>query len=168
MAYGVYKGDYLRAMRGDPGIFGFLGKAVGGVARGLGGILPGPLGGVARTVGGLLPGGSPAPGPAPGTLPILRSQLQPRAPKSFSGVKLGPLTIGTEREAMEQLGMARKRRRMNVTNPKALRRAIRRQTGFVKLARRALKGTGYTIVSRGSRRPRTVVKESGPGSVTVQ
>jgi hypothetical protein len=64
--------------------------------------------------------------------------------------------------------MARKRRRMNVTNPKALRRAIRRQTGFVKLARRALKGTGYTIVSRGSRRPRTVVKESGPGSVTVQ
>lgn len=48
----------------------------------------------------------------------------------------------------------RKRRRINPANPKALRRAIRRQDGFVKLARRALKGSGYTIVTRGSRRPK--------------
>ena len=42
-----------------------------------------------------------------------------------------------------------KRRRMNVANPKALRRAIRRTDGFVKLARRTLKGTGFTVARRG-------------------
>lgn len=42
-----------------------------------------------------------------------------------------------------------RRRRMNVANPKALRRAIRRTDGFVKLARRTLKGTGFTIARRG-------------------
>jgi len=49
-----------------------------------------------------------------------------------------------------QVGVQRKRRRMNVTNDKALRRAIRRQAGFVKLAKKALKGTGYQIVSSAS------------------
>jgi hypothetical protein len=42
-----------------------------------------------------------------------------------------------------------RRRRMNVANPKALRRAIRRTDGFVKLAKRTLKGTGYTVARRG-------------------
>jgi len=42
-----------------------------------------------------------------------------------------------------------KRRRMNVANPKALRRAIRRTDGFVKLARRTLKGTGFVVTRRG-------------------
>ena len=36
-------------------------------------------------------------------------------------------------------------RRMNVANPRALRRALRRTAGFVKLAKRALKGTGYAV-----------------------
>lgn len=63
---------------------------------------------------------------------------------------------------------APKRKRMNVANPKALRRAIRRQAGFVKLARRALKGSGYRIVSAGSRRPSIKIQESGPGGVVVQ
>jgi hypothetical protein len=65
--------------------------------------------------------------------------------------------------------MPKKRRRMNVANPKALRRAIRREQGFVKLARRALKGTGYRITTTRSARPRTVqVRESGPGNVVVR
>lgn len=38
-----------------------------------------------------------------------------------------------------------KNRRMNVANPRALRRAMRRTDGFVKLAKRALKGTGYAV-----------------------
>lgn len=59
----------------------------------------------------------------------------------------------------------RKRPRMNPANPRALRRAIRRQDGFVKLARRALKGSGYTIVSRGSRRPK---RDIGPGHTHVR
>lgn len=49
-----------------------------------------------------------------------------------------------------QLVPGQRRRRMNVANAKALRRAIRREQGFVKLARRALKGTGYKITSRGA------------------
>ena len=44
----------------------------------------------------------------------------------------------------------RKRRRMNVGNAKALRRAIRRTDGFVTLARGALKNTGFKIVSKSS------------------
>ena len=36
-------------------------------------------------------------------------------------------------------------RRMNVANPKALRKALRRTDGFVKLAKRSLKGTGYAV-----------------------
>ena len=43
-----------------------------------------------------------------------------------------------------------RRRRMNVANPKALRRAIRRTDGFIKLAKRTLKGTGYTVKRTGS------------------
>lgn len=42
-----------------------------------------------------------------------------------------------------------KRRRMNVANPKALKRAIRRQAGFIKLARRTLQGTGFKIARTG-------------------
>ena len=62
-----------------------------------------------------------------------------------------------------------KRRRMNAGNAKALRRAIRRQGAFVNLAKKALKGSGYTIQARGSRRSRPVsIRESGPGSVTVR
>ena len=39
---------------------------------------------------------------------------------------------------------------MNVGNAKALRRAIRRTDGFVRLSRSALKNTGYKIVSKSS------------------
>ena len=62
----------------------------------------------------------------------------------------------------------RKRRRMNYANDRALKRSIRRQAGFVKLAKKALKGSGYRIVSKGSGRSRPVsIRESGPGSVSV-
>ena len=58
-------------------------------------------------------------------------------------------------------------RRMEVGNSKALRRSIRRETGFAKLAKRALRGSRFKVVSASSgtrRGPRTIV-ESGPGSV---
>lgn len=66
-------------------------------------------------------------------------------------------------------GVAFKRRRMNVVNPKALRRAARRVNGFVKVATRALEGTGWKVVRRTSTKrgkPRTII-ESGPGSVVL-
>lgn len=40
-------------------------------------------------------------------------------------------------------------RRMNVANPRALRRAIRRGRGFLKLARKSASAFGFTVVSRG-------------------
>lgn len=39
---------------GDPGLLGFLGKAIGGVAKIAGGLLPGPIGGIAKLVGNVL------------------------------------------------------------------------------------------------------------------
>lgn len=157
------RGDYRR-MRGDPG---FL-SAIGGVAR--------RIAGTAARLG--VPG-------AGGVHAALSAVAPGRQPGTFVGVR-GPMGIqvGYERTLAPQqqtvtvntpsgpktVKLGKRRRRMNVTNDKALRRAIRRQAGFVKLARRALQGTGYTIVSRSSRvrrGPRTIV-ESGPGSVVTK
>jgi len=43
-----------------------------------------------------------------------------------------------------------KNRHMNVTNPKALRRAIRRSRGAVKLLRKAATSIGYSVVTKAS------------------
>ncbi len=54
------------------------------------------------------------------------------------------VTIGAD-------GVARRRRRkMNMGNIKALKRAMRRQDGFVKIAKKALKGSNFEVVSRAS------------------
>lgn len=154
-----HRGDYGGRYRGDPGIFGFLGK-VAGTALGIAGkVLPGPLGGVARLAGGILTRRAPPP------VQATAMQWQQAAP--------GGLPVGGMRGRMQRLipGGAtgyRKRRRMNPGNAKALRRAIRRTDAFVKLARRSLKGTGYSITRRTTSRPRAVnIRESGPGGVTV-
>lgn len=63
-----------------------------------------------------------------------------------------------------------KSRRIDVGNATALRRSIRRENGFAKLAKRALRGSRFkvTSASAGTRRgPRTIV-ESGPGSVVTR
>lgn len=156
-------GDYYAA----GGIFSFIGKGL----KTVGGFLPGPLGGAATAIGGALdPSKKAASSPVPMTIPsaiptiINRSggTIQPKPGLTGMAERLIPGgSSGYE-------FVPRKRRRLNVANPKALRRAIRRQAGFVKLARRALKGTGYTIASRGSRRGRVSISEHGPGSVTVR
>lgn len=149
-------GDYYAAGGILGSIFGVVKKAATGFISG------GPLGAVTSVLGvsgtqrtssaarpiatgGLqIPAGTPAPG--------LIAAVQRAVPGGATGMV-----------------EAAKRRRMNVANPKALRKAIRRQAGFVKLARRALKGTGYTIASRGSSRRRPLnIRETGPGSVTVR
>jgi len=63
-----------------------------------------------------------------------------------------------------------KSRRIDVGNATALRRSIRRENGFAKLAKRVLRGSRFkvTSASAGTRRgPRTIV-ESGPGSVVTR
>ncbi len=44
--------------------------------------------------------------------------------------------------------MRPRRRKMNMGNVKALKRAMRRQDGFVKIAKKALKGSNFEVVSR--------------------
>lgn len=159
------RGDYRR-MRGDPGLFGFLGKAAKGA---LGIVSRSGIPGISQAAGiarGLV-GGGPGRQQGPGTFVGLRGP--------------GGIQIGYERRSFQpenvvqdpqtgQLRTVKKRRRMNVANASALRRALRRQQGFVKLARRALKGSGYTIVTRGSRTPRgpRTIVESGSGSVITR
>lgn len=166
---GARYGDYMGGYRGDPGFFSKLlkigGKIVGSFL-GLGGTAPAPTYAapppppVYRPAGmsfggprGLVIG---APARGAGLLPAQRPVPRQVTP-GMAGPRLDPRT-----------GLPMKRKRMNPANPKALRRAIRRQSGFVKLARRALKGSGYQIVSRGSRKPSLRIQESGSGGVTVQ
>lgn len=161
---GSYQGDYLGAYRGDPGLFGFLGKTVKKVAGSLLGSTP--IGVGMRTISGLAGGpvrqnqGRQVVMPAPG----LRGAMQRLVPGGASGLvdKEGkPVRIRKD-------GKPYKKPTMNVANARALRRSIRRQQGFIKLARRALRGTGYSIGRSGTRRRSTVINERGPGSVVVR
>jgi len=113
--------------RGDPGFFGSLFGAAKGFLTG------GPVGGIAGLAASFRR-------PTGGTRTVPRI----RTP-GISGVLQRAIPGG--RTGFQQ---PHKRRRMNVTNDKALRRAIRRQAGFVKLAKKALKGTGFQIVSSAS------------------
>lgn len=145
--YGM--GDYYLA--GDPGLFSTLGGWFKSGARGAIGQLP--IVGPAITVGSrILSGRSGGGGPAP--IQIIRPTELGRRPTA------GPALTPTGRK---------RRRRMNYANDKALKRATRRTDGFVKLAKNALKGTGYKIVSKSSSRSARPVhiRETGPGSVTV-
>jgi len=161
------RGDYLSSYRGDPGLFGFLKKAVGaglGVVGKLG--IPG-ISGAAGLVGGLI--GRRSAGP-PGiqryTGPMMFAGGGPPGLRKVPGLRgLGQRMVPGGATGYFQP----RRRRMNVGNVKALRRAMRRQEGFVKLARRALKGSKYTITTRGSSRPsrHVHIRESGPGGVAV-
>jgi len=164
VSYGLMRGDYGASYgRGDPGLFGFIKKVGGGlIGRAL---KMTPAGVAAGTLLGLVGGKRIG---RPGRMPAMPGLGMPLAQLKVGGVK-GFLqrAIPGGKTGYE---MGAKRRRMNVANPKALRRSIRRQAGFVKLARKALKGTGYAIVSKGSRRPTRPlnIRESGPGSVSVR
>jgi hypothetical protein len=145
-----YAGDY-RGGRGDPGIFSFLRKAVGTAA----GFIPGVGGALARVVGGVpkMPGGARA-----GEIVAMAKRGIMKHPvlsgAGAAGV-VGAIGAGIGRAgapagAMEGMrgfhvirkgphaGNLARNRRMRVTNPRALRRAIRRAQGFAKLAKRVL------------------------------
>lgn len=147
MSYGVYgRGDY-GVHRGDPGVFSWIAKRAKAFLHG------GPLGMAASMVAGRQRPTGPA--------VVARPGIRAAAERFFPGGKTG---------LMVAPGQVAKRRRMNVANPKALRRAIRRQSGFVKLAKKALKGSGYTVTARGAGRRRGPISimESGRGGVQVR
>ena len=165
-------GDYKTyGYAGDPGFFSSLWKGIKKVALPvLGGILGGPVG---AAIGGVSGGGKPrAPFQIPGTVGGAISfpggtsisgafqangrgmvPGQGRLPP-FTATGPGVLPAGGRGGAMcpsgyhfakDGSGRLVRNRRMNIANPKALRRAMRRTDGFVKLAKRALKGTGYAV-----------------------
>ncbi len=135
---GDMRGDYYAGTRGDPGFFSFLGrvaKSALGVASGVmpgGGMvsgaitrmLPGKVGGMVSRVGGA----------------IIRHPVLSAAGAAGAITAAGAMG----RRGMTKVGVhpglagMRRHRRMRVTNPKALRRAIRRTQGFAKLAMRTI------------------------------
>ena len=138
MSYYTGQGDYYSG-KGDPGLFSFLGKAVGTVARVGTSMLPGPVGAIGRTFTSKLPSFAPkAPvGPA-----VPRISL-PTTTRGYSPGK----PVATTPMGMPYF-VKKRGRRMNYGNVKALRRADRRIDGFVGVARKALKHTNYKVVSR--------------------
>lgn len=162
-----YRGDYYRGdyYRGDPGLFSFLGKALGGIAKlgtsivrsGLG--LQGPpqlpqgFGYPPRDIGMRLfgPGGlqigafNPVNGggipqglPAPGVIGAIGAAC----PRGFrlnksTYIRRGGGTAHLPPGLVIKGTTCVRARRMNVGNAHALRRSLRRVTGFAKLTKRA-------------------------------
>jgi len=123
--------------RGDPGFFGSLFGAVKGGLRGF--LSGGPVGAV---TGALSRPTRRQPPPA-GVF------QRPVTGVSIAGLGLGGPrpSVSLVRTAGGQMVAMPRRRRTNFANPKALRRAISRQNGFVRLAKGALKNSGFKVVS---------------------
>lgn len=136
-----YMGDYApytRAGRlvGDPGIFSFL----GGLAKKAIGFIPG-VGPALSAATSMIPSGAAKAGR--GALAVVkRHPVMTAAGGAALGGAVSGATGAMVAGRMGRRGAlapgARRHRRMRVTNPKALRRAIRRTHGFAKLAMRTI------------------------------
>jgi hypothetical protein len=161
-SYGM-RGDYYRGARGDPG---FL-SSLGGVMSSLGGLIPGvgPLiSGAGKLLGGVkkaAPVAKAATEGANAEKGIVKTavgaiQAHPVLTAAGAAGVLGAAAgagttallsapggcpkgyhISRSKHA-KHFGACVRNRRMRVTNPKALRRAIRRTHGFAKLAMRTI------------------------------
>lgn len=148
----AYKGMGGRG-RGDPGIGSFLKGVAGGITRIAGTVLPGPAGALARGASSLIRNTPPARIQQIPVTPVggLRGLAQRAVPGGATGYQVN-------------LG-GRRRRKMNPGNTKALNRASRRIDSFVRVAKKALKHTNYTVVTKGSRRGK---KDLGAGHSHVR
>ena len=157
-----YQGDYMRSYAGDPGLFGFIGKSLGGLAK-LGGRIFArtPIGSTVGAVIGAaagrrtLPPGPPGlvrmPAFGPTRQQVPRPGVIPGLQRLVPGGQTGMMDVPRGFHlAKDGSGRMVRNRTMNVANPKALRRAIRRQEGFVKLAKRSLP-PGYRITTSARR-----------------
>ena len=151
---GYYKGDFYGRggyYRGDPGFFSFLGglgKAALGIVPGVGPILSAAAGALtapkasSAIVKAGAPSGTLASRAMGGAMNIIKGHPILSAAggagilgaaglagmKALKGKKLSHLALTGER----------KKRRMNPTNPRALRRAIRRAHAFERLAKHVI------------------------------
>ena len=166
--YQPLAGDYKTyGYGGDPGFFSSLWKGIKKVAPIVAGFaVGGPAGAIAAGMGTRRP--SPVasfPGVGLGLTPGMGRGMPIRipglpSPKGRGGVPLPiPIPVGGGADngaccpsgfhlAKDGSGRCVRNRSMNVANPRALRRAIRREKGFGKLASRM----GYTKRKTGTRR----------------
>jgi len=158
-----YHGMGTLSRQGDPGFFGSVFRGIKGAVGGFVG--GGPLGAIRGGISGLVGGGGSPGRQTPGSRLITsraRGLARPGGQVPVPGFRgaVQRFIPGGATGFQDTFGPP-KRKRMNPANPKALRRAIRRQSGFVKLARRALKGSGFKIVSGGSRPRRDIAPGHG-------
>lgn len=152
-----YTGDYYEG-DGLKGLFGGIVRGIGGAVKGF--ITGGPAGAVLGGATALIKRpGPPQMMPTPTAFAAPVGALPP--PPGGTVIRrrsLGPGGIISKEETVVTSDgkvvtvKGKKRKQMNPMNVRALRRASRRIDGFTRTARRALKHTGYMIVSRSSRR----------------
>jgi len=147
-------GDYTTGgygAAGDPGLLSFIGKAAGAIWKVakpvIGGILGGPVGAV---VGGAVAGAAAgkavvpyagAPPPPPGGIPAAAGAFTGAAVGAYRGAAAGyagGVCPSGYHPAKDGSGRCVRNRRMNIANPRALRRSLRRVKGFEKLARKTI------------------------------
>ena len=139
--------------RGDPGLFSFVGKLlkpiwkvakpVIGAALGIP-IIPTVVGGVAGAVAGkaMVPAGPPpAPPSMPGIGQAIGAGIGAAAGAFVQARPMGGVCPSGYHPAKDGSGRCVRNRRMNIANPRALRRSMRRVKGFEKLARRTISFT---------------------------
>ena len=163
-------GDYRTyGYAGDPGFLSKLWKGVKKVAR----FIPGPIGTIATALGGAAAVvGATRPVAGPG-LPMPYGPSFPGAGYGATDMMGRPwMTTGTGRSltkgvppnvpygapgaacptgyhlAKDGSGRMVRNRRMNIANPRALRRAMRRVQGFEKLAKRTIQFTRRTRLKK--------------------
>lgn len=162
-----FQGDYKTyGYAGDPGFLSKLWKGFKSVAK----FIPGPIGTVARLAGavGIATGAAAVLQPTPpiipgravvpyGPMPLSpagqvtrfapgRNQTYGQGPMAFApgGAPPGGACPTGFHLAKDGSGRWVRNRRMNIANPRALRRAMRRVQGFEKLAKRTITFTRRT------------------------
>ncbi len=148
---GYYMGDYGRMM-GDPGFFSFIGRALRGglkLLTGMGGgggatrVIQAPAAGAIERVGRIAGPIAQRVGRVVRGHPVLTAAGGAAAIGAVGAAVGRAGAPGVERgfHISKTTGALVRNRRMRVTNPRALRRAIRRATGFARLAKRVLRFT---------------------------
>ena len=145
-----YRGDYYRNKMGDPGFLSFLGglgKGLLGAIPGVGPIISGAIGGLTSAAPKALPAaaGMAISAAKPGFFKGATSTLKTAVLKhpvltgaGAAGVIGAAAGVGGTKLAKHLAGH-KKRRRMRATNPKALRRALRRAYAFERIAMKTIK-----------------------------
>jgi len=139
---GYYQGDFYAGARGDPGIGSFFGSLVKGAV----GLIPGVGPIASRAIEKFSGGGAATAGRS--IIAAGKGVIMKHPVLSAAG-GAGIIGVGAGAVGSRMLGGHRKckhinphtgkcRRRMNVCNPRALRRSIRRTHGFAKLAMRTI------------------------------